>query len=716
MIRNLLFAGLTLLISVTVSAQCMDWVNPSPTSGYLTFGDVPCTGQSREISYGVEKSEAYILSNIQIGDNLTFSMCEGANAGAWIPEFTVVTPSGEVDNYGAGDGDGCSITWTATEAGIYQIIINETGSCGVGSSDQNGRGKITTNSGGMDCPELLEGAESFESPEFILPECWQAVDADGDGSGWGIETNGDGDLGLDGANAIASYSHTSATGALTPDNYLITPQVTLGENEVLYYAVRSLHHNYSEEEYSIMVSTTGSDVADFTDIVFDDILLYVNEWQARTVDLSAYNNQTIYLAFRHHGTTDLKGLMIDAVKLPGTVNCGTTTDEPCMEWASPSSSNGYLTFGDVPCTGQSRQISYGVEKSEAYILSNIQVGDNLTFSMCEGDNVGAWIPEFTVVAPSGAVDNFGAGDGDGCSITWTATEAGIYQIIINEAGNCGVGSDEENGQGKITTNSGGMDCPEMMEGAESFESPEGILPECWQAVDADGDGFGWTIVTLDEGDPVMDGANAIESRSYISGEGALTPDNYLITPQVTLGSNESLYYAVRSLRHKYSEEEYSILVSTTGSDVGDFTDVVFVDTLQYVNEWQARTIGLSTYANQTIYLAFRHHGTSDLYGFMIDAVKLPGVVNCSPDAVTELDKVESNLFPNPATDKVTITSSLQGAATVRVYDAIGRVVLMNNVHLSQAAYTQNISSLNRGIYTIQISTTDQVATQRFVKQ
>ena len=393
-----------------------------------------------------------------------------------------------------------------------------------------------------------------------------------------------------------------------------------------------------------------------------------------------------------------------------------TVNAQCMDWVSPSPTTGYLTFGDIPCNGQSREISYGVVKSEAYILSNVQVGTNLTFSMCDGPDAGAWIPDFTVIAPSGEVDAYGAGDGDGCSITWTASEEGIYLIVINEEGNCGIEEDVESGLGKITTNSGGMECPEFLEGAESFESADGSLPACWQAVDADGDDQNWVILTNANSNLGFDGANAIGSYSYTSAAGALTPDNYLITPQVALGDDEVLYYVVRSLNHNYSEEEYTVLVSTTGSAVADFTDEVFADNLEYVNEWQARTVDLSDYAGQTIYLAFRHHGTSDLVGFIIDAVKLPGTVVCNPDAVTELEKVESSLFPNPATENLNITSSLEGSATVRVFDAIGRVVLENNVNLSQATYTQNISSLETGIYIIQISTIDKVATQRFVKQ
>lgn len=273
----------------------------------------------------------------------------------------------------------------------------------------------------------------------------------------------------------------------------------------------------------------------------------------------------------------------------------------------------------------------------------------------------------------------------------------------------------DNGFPEITTNSGGIACPEFLDGAESFESADDSLPLCWQAIDADGDGFNWTISS--DRDPALDGDKYIASYSYDSSEGdALTPDNYLFTPQVILGANDSLYYAVRSLRHNYSDEVYTVLVSTTGTDIADFTHEVFADILLYVNQWQARTVNLSAYTGQTIYLAFRHNGTHDLYGFLMDAVKLPGTVVCDPSAVTELNNVESTIFPNPATDNLNITSSLQGAATVRVFDALGRVVLQNNVSLSNATFTQSVSSLESGMYTIQIKTTDKVVTVHFVKQ
>lgn len=386
----------------------------------------------------------------------------------------------------------------------------------------------------------------------------------------------------------------------------------------------------------------------------------------------------------------------------------------CTDYASPEPPAAYIDIGAVPCNGESLEMTdFQIYKSEAYILGDIKAGANYTFSICGGSAAGTWVPDFTLIAPSGAVDAFGAGDGDGCSITWTATESGAYKVLINEAGNCGVGGELENGSPKIMTNSGGRACPEFLDGAESFESEDGSLPDCWKAIDADGDGFNWVILNGDSAG--LDGDHVIGSYSYDNTAGTLTPDNYLITPQVTLGENDSLYYAVKVIDFQFSSEVYSVMVSTTGTEPADFTEV-FADTLTYFYNWSSRSVDLSAYANQTVYLAFRHHGSSDVYGFIIDGVKLPGTVNCEPTAVNELNEVETSIFPNPVTEKLNITSSLEGVANIRIFDALGRIVLEDVVNISNTTITQNVSSLESGMYTIQISTSDKVATNHFLKQ
>lgn len=85
---------------------------------------------------GVYGSEAYLLDGCQMGFDYIFDMCSGGlNAGAWIPEITILAPDGTtVDAHnaqsstsGATHADQCSIEWTASQTGEYTIIINEMG-------------------------------------------------------------------------------------------------------------------------------------------------------------------------------------------------------------------------------------------------------------------------------------------------------------------------------------------------------------------------------------------------------------------------------------------------------------------------------------------------------------------------------------------------------------------------------------------------------------
>jgi hypothetical protein len=134
--------------------ECLTWVSPSPTTGWsdfnTAFGGAPVPVADvcpfNEIQdFEVWKSEAYAMDNMVAGSCYTFSHCNGPGAGSWVPDYTIIAPSGAIDAFGAGDGDGCSITWVASEAGTYLIVINEAGACGVGGQVNNGWPAITCN-------------------------------------------------------------------------------------------------------------------------------------------------------------------------------------------------------------------------------------------------------------------------------------------------------------------------------------------------------------------------------------------------------------------------------------------------------------------------------------------------------------------------------------------------------------------------------------------
>jgi len=89
--------------------------------------------------------------------------------------------------------------------------------------------------------------------------------------------------------------------------------------------------------------------------------------------------------------------------------------------------------------------------------------------------------------------------------------------------------------------------------SEDFENA--TVPSTWANIDADGDSYTWSIGyasgTDDDGNPYFNGNYGIYSDSYIY-ENPLTPDNWLVIPNVELGGTLSLY-ARASSRNNYSD-------------------------------------------------------------------------------------------------------------------------------------------------------------------
>jgi hypothetical protein len=84
---------------------------------------------------------------------------------------------------------------------------------------------------------------------------------------------------------------------------------------------------YRTEHYSVWVSSTGTDVADFT-MVHDETLLSTHTnwvYETRTVTLDYQTGTQIYVAFRHHQSTDKDRITIDNVKVLKTENDEETT-------------------------------------------------------------------------------------------------------------------------------------------------------------------------------------------------------------------------------------------------------------------------------------------------------------------------------------------------------------------------------------------------------
>ena len=170
---------------------------------------------------------------------------------------------------------------------------------------------------------------------------WTNIDADGDGYVWvlaseaaGVYHNEGVDVTGNGHNSsydfLISGSFTNAVPiALTPDNYLVSPQITLG-GSITFWA-QAQDASYPAEHFGVAVSTTGNtDAADFTTIQEwtmtaksanpfrtnaprgGNNLRAAGNWYQYTVDLSAYSGQG-YVAIRHFDCTDQFILNVDDI-------------------------------------------------------------------------------------------------------------------------------------------------------------------------------------------------------------------------------------------------------------------------------------------------------------------------------------------------------------------------------------------------------------------
>ena len=172
------------------------------------------------------------------------------------------------------------------------------------------------------------------------------------------------------------------------------------------------------------------------------------------------------------------------------------------------------------------------------------------------------------------------------------------------------------------------------------------MPEGWTRIDANNDGNRWEMtsdiptawpyyasLTLDW---YRTGTNAICSGSYINGVGAITPDDYLVTPQVTLAAGSTFSFWAAATDANYPAEHFGVFVSDDatnwtsvqewtltakgGSKAGDLRASRDGNGNRLGN-WHQYSVDLSAYAGQK-YIAIRHFNCNDQYIMCVDDIEL----------------------------------------------------------------------------------------------
>jgi len=172
------------------------------------------------------------------------------------------------------------------------------------------------------CPSSssLPYLNDFNDPD-TWTNCQTFYDNDADGNYWYYVNYAD----IDGAgnNVAASASWTSATGALTPDNWVIMGPIDLTDHTdaLLEWKVRGIDSAWCQENYSVYVGSSNN----YNDLINGSVSYNEtianggdacgNTFADRSLDISAATGGLVYIGFRHHDITDLFVLNVDDVSV-----------------------------------------------------------------------------------------------------------------------------------------------------------------------------------------------------------------------------------------------------------------------------------------------------------------------------------------------------------------------------------------------------------------
>jgi hypothetical protein len=467
--------------------------------------------------------------------------------------------------------------------------------------------------------------EGFEGD--FLPACWTSIDADGDGQAW--FPYGFAGTAYEGLISAASASWTGPTGPLTPDNYLVSPPLIIGPDEILSFYIASQDPNWPAEKYGIYVSTTGNLEADFTDELWTETLTD-DVWQSRELDMSDYEGEEIYIAFRHFDVTDQFYIKLDQIVLPGEI----AVCVDCNAVVYPS-----VEVEAITCAADGSGWNYNLDLTGGegtFTFSNSANGDVV---MIDG---------FTLVE-AGPFAN-----GEAVTFTITSDGSPTCSASFTQAGDC-------------------------TEPCESFVF--GPFPDLVNAV---------IPVPNDEG---VCEVLLIDAFEIWAGEAYLLdglPEGVMYEFNACSGPAAGTWVVTFTILDPAGE------VVAFGTD-GDGCSIswntsVAGDYLLLVN--RAGYCGSASQIN---------NGNPE--------------ITCSA-LTTTIDRVvvDAKIYPNPAVDQINVATALQGDAQVRMFDAVGRLVAQRNIHLNGVSFVQDINGLEKGMYMMEITTSNRIATEKFIKQ
>ena len=476
-------------------------------------------------------------------------------------------------------------------------------------------------------PGPQPGGGSFtEGFENGLPADWTIVDANNDGYTWCLTSDIPttwtyyASITLDwyrtGTNAICSGSYINGAGALTPDEYLVMGQQSIANGTTLSFWAAATDASYPADHFGVAVSDNGTDwtmVQEWTLTAKkgganggresrDGEGAKLGTWYQFTADLSAHAGNK-YIAIRHFNCNDQYIMCVDDIEL-GVANKGDRT--PLY----------YKVMCDNTYLGETEYPFYQMP------VEGMEEGSEHTTAVAAfyATGMGDWMSYDWTYAPcsnyAGTTEYNVAANGNDVTLTWTL--------------NGTPGPGPQPGPGTD----------------ESYDFEDGTF-QGWTTIDANNDGYDWVMGSQIGGIYLASGASLagtghnssadmVCSGSYSNATSmAITPDNYLVSPNK--GAYQSITFYACAQDASYAAEHYGVAVSTGGATASEFTMVQEwtmtakgsgINSLgrdgqtRAQGSWYEKTVDLSAYAGQQIWVAIRHFNCNDQFILNVDDITL----------------------------------------------------------------------------------------------
>ena len=331
------FTGeLSTTYTIMLQANCegnetSDWSNPKSITidcleedkcaVTVTFTDY--WGEAAGYMYVADANTNNILAEITLNNNsetIQINVCDGTELDFYYYAqgdygyqngYVITDPSGEViaQHEGCEDPFQC---YAPTDGVVASYTVNCPHDCITPSELQ---AVVTT--GSTVQLRWTSNQESYhvnyrkvlfyEDFENGLPDSWTTIDNNSDGYNWYVDNNIEIAHGGTHIAASASYVYDNDVHNISPDNWLITPQVEL--NGTMSVWLRSAL-SWEPDNFAIYVSTTGNSVEDFNTILVAETTAG-GEYTEYTANLSSYNGQEGYIAIRHFNSEGMRLLLDD---------------------------------------------------------------------------------------------------------------------------------------------------------------------------------------------------------------------------------------------------------------------------------------------------------------------------------------------------------------------------------------------------------------------